>query len=88
MNSSIGVDDRHCFFWAVHTGAEIDLVVENGPNLLGFEFKRTLAPKATRSMHSAMETLGLAKLTVVYPGEKEFPLAESMVVKPLAAFRE
>jgi len=83
---SIGADDRHCFFWAVHTGAEIDLVVEDGPNLLGFEFKRTLAPKVTRSMHSAMETLGLAKLTVVYPGENDFPLAESMIVKPLAAF--
>lgn len=83
---SIGADDRACFFWAVHTGAELDLVIERGGEQHGFEFKRTLSPKFTRSMHSAFDTLELSELTVVYPGEHTFPLAENVVVKPLAAF--
>ena len=85
---SLGVDDRHCFFWAVHTGAEIDLVIEDNRRLLGFEFKRTLAPKMTRSMRSAIETLGLSELSVVYPGREDYPLAESVVARPLRAFKE
>jgi uncharacterized protein len=83
---SLGVDERRCYCWAVHTGAEIDLVVEDGRQLLGFEFKRTLAPKTTRSMRSAIETLGLAELTVVYPGREAYPLAETITVRPLESF--
>lgn len=79
-------DPRHCYFWAVHSGGEIDLVVEDGPRLLGFEFKRTLSPKLTRSLRSAVETLGLAETTIVYPGTDAFDLAESVRVQPLTAF--
>jgi uncharacterized protein len=80
------VHERHCFFWAVHSGAELDLVAQDGPMLRGFEFKRTLSPKLTRSMRQAIETLELAELTVVYPGHDEFPLAESVRAVPLLAF--
>jgi len=85
---SLRVDDRQCFFWAVHAGAEVDLVIEDGPQLLGFEFKRTLSPKVTRSMTRAAETLNLTELTVVYPGQKTFLLAESITAKPLLAFSD
>jgi predicted AAA+ superfamily ATPase len=80
------VSDRYCFFWAVHTGAELDLVIDQGGRLSGLEFKRTLSPKLTRSMRSALEILELEELTVVYPGEQRFPLAENVFVKPLKAF--
>jgi predicted AAA+ superfamily ATPase len=83
---AIGVDSRECFFWDVRTGAEIDLVIERGGCLHGFEFKRSLSPKFSRSMRSAIETLDLSDLTVVYPGEHTFALAENVVVKPLAEF--
>ncbi|RKX28094.1 MAG: hypothetical protein DRP71_17715, partial [Verrucomicrobia bacterium] len=85
---ALGADDRQCFFWAVHTGAEVDLVIHDGPQLLGFEFKRTLSPKVTRSMKTAVEILGLEELTVVYPGREMFPLGDSMVAKPLQMFSE
>ena len=42
-------------------------------------------------MRSGIETLGLAELSelsVVYPGREEYPLAESVVVRPLKAFGE
>lgn len=80
------VDERHCYFWGVHTGAELDLVVEQGSELLGFEFKRTLSPRLTPSMRSAIETLGLSHLNVVYPGTVEFPLSGKATAKPLSAF--
>lgn len=83
---SLGADERHCFFWAVHTGAEIDLVVEDGSRLLGFEFKRTLAPRMTRSLRSAIETLGLAETAIVYPGAEPYALPDSVVVRPLATY--
>jgi len=83
---ALEVDDRHAFFWAVHTGAELDLLVERGGRRLGFEFERTLAPKQTPSMRSALEVLELAELTVVYPGREEFRLGEKITAKPLAAF--
>ncbi len=85
---ALGTDDRHCFFWAVHAGAEVDLVIEDGKRLLGFEFKRTLSPKVTLSMTRAVGTLKLSQLTVVYPGHETFPLAESIVVKPLRVFSD
>lgn len=82
----LGIDRRHCFFWAVHTGAELDLVVEHGRDLLGFEFKRTLAPKVTRSMRSALETLSLSELTVVYPGQDAYPMDARITARPLSFY--
>ena len=84
---SLGAEARQCFFWAVHTGGELDLLVERGGERLGFEFKRTLSPTVTRAMRSALETLDLDRLTVVYPGSDEYALERDVVVlRPLAAF--
>ena len=83
---SLGVDERECFFWGVHTGAELDLVVDHAGEIHGYEFKRTLSPKLTRSMRSAQETLGLNSLTIVYPGDKSFPVGDGVIVKPLCEF--
>jgi len=83
---ALGTDPRHRYFWAVHSGGEIDLVVEDGSRLLGFEFKRTLSPKLTRSLRSAVETLGPSETTIVYPGTDAYDLAESVRVRPLTAF--
>jgi predicted AAA+ superfamily ATPase len=83
---SANVPEQDCYFWAVHTGADLDLVIERDGRRSGYEFKRTLAPKLTRSMRSALDTLALTQLTVVYPGAVAFPLAEDVSAEPLAAF--
>ncbi len=83
---ALGVDSRHCYFWAVHTGAELDLLIERGGELIGFEFKRTLSPKITPSMRSAVETLELSRMNVVYPGKDEFPMHDKIVAAPLGTF--
>jgi predicted AAA+ superfamily ATPase len=65
---------EECYFWATHAGAELDLLVTRGNRRLGFEIKRTDAPKVTRSMHVALSDLKLQRLDVIHAGEHTFPL--------------
>jgi len=72
----LGVRPEECFFWATHAGAELDLLVIRGEQRLGFEIKRTTSPSVTRSMHAALDALGLERLEVVHAGEHTFPLRD------------
>lgn len=72
-----------CFFWATHSGAELDLLVVRGRKRLGFEFKRTSQPAITKSMLAAMESLSLRNLTVIHAGPDAFPLAKNIRAVPL-----
>jgi predicted AAA+ superfamily ATPase len=81
----LSVRHESCYFWATHTGAELDLLVVAGRKRRGFEFKRTTTPKMTRSMHSALNDLKLTSLDVVHAGDRTFPLARG--VRAVAADR-
>ncbi len=72
--SRLGARPEETYFWATHAGAELDLLVIHGRKRLGFEFKRTVAPKTTRSMHVALADLRLDRLDVVHAGQETFPL--------------
>ena len=76
-------DASECYFWATHTQAELDLLIVRGTEKLAFEFKYSSAPKATRSMRSAIEALGLDQITIVCPAESVYPLAEKIRVAGL-----
>ena len=80
----LGVDWDRCFYWATHQGAELDLLTLQGGRRIGFEFKRTSAPRLTRSMHSALTDLMLDRLFVVFPGRARFPLRERVEAVGLA----
>lgn len=73
---ALGAEPEECFFWQLHSGAELDLLVVRGQHRLGFEFKHAANPRATRSMHIAVETLALQRLDVVYVGDEVFPLGD------------
>ena len=75
---TIGADERQCYFWATHSGAEIDLIVQRRGRLRGFEVKRTSSPAVTRSMRSAVTDLELRSLDVIHAGEETFPLAKGI----------
>jgi predicted AAA+ superfamily ATPase len=64
-----------CHFWATHAGAELDLLVVRGGVRLGFEIKRTMAPKVTPSMRAALADLRLKRLDVIHAGHDTFPLS-------------
>jgi predicted AAA+ superfamily ATPase len=72
------------WFYAVHSGSELDLLMEVGGKRIGVEFKRADAPTATRSMHLAITDLDLDELWVVYPGTRVYALADRIKVRPLA----
>lgn len=73
---------EQCFHWSTHTGAELDLLVLDGGRRRGFEVKRAEAPRLTRSMRSAMETLRLDSLDVVHAGTKRYRLAPGVRALP------
>jgi len=81
----LGVAWEACHYWKLHTGAELDLFVQSGGRRLGFEFKFSDVPRATPSMHSALEHLRLDALYVVHAGRDRFPIAERIEALPLAA---
>jgi predicted AAA+ superfamily ATPase len=70
----LGAAAEECFFWATHSGAELDLLWVRGRRRWGFEFKRTSSPRLTGSLRTAIETLGLQKAFLVHAGDKTFPL--------------
>jgi len=79
------LETRDNYFWATHAGAELDLLVMVAAKRYGFEFKYADAPGRSRSMHTAIEDLGLEHLWVIYPGHQEYPLDDKISVIPIAS---
>ena len=82
---------QHCpeaqaFYWAVHSGPELDLLLVHNGKRLGFEFKFADAPSLTKSMQAARAGLKLDHLSVVYPGGDRYPIGEGVEAVPLAHF--
>lgn len=76
--SRLGARPEACYFWATHTGAELDLLVLHGSRRFGFEIKRTSEPRVTPSMRSAVGDLGLERIDVLHAGAETYPLARNM----------
>jgi uncharacterized protein len=51
---------------------------------VGVECKRSAAPTLTPSMRIALTDLKLDRIVVVYPGDRRFPLGDSVEAVPLA----
>ncbi len=76
------------YYWATHSGAEIDLVLIKNGRVLGVECKRMDAPRMTPSMRTAREDLNLEKIAVIYPGKKRYALGDGVATVPLHAVAE
>jgi predicted AAA+ superfamily ATPase len=66
---ALRLTDEQAYFWAVHTGAELDLVFQKKGKTWGMEIKWTDSPTVTRSVHSGLGELGLEHVWIVHPGE-------------------
>jgi uncharacterized protein len=73
------------YFWATHSGAELDLMITRGGRRYGFEFKYTDAPRWSRSLESALHDLQLERVFVIHPGQERFPVHERGEAVPLHA---
>jgi uncharacterized protein len=76
--------DRDAYFWATHSGAELDLLVFHQGRRLGFEFKYSEKPSISKSMHIATVDLALDHLYIVHPGKHSFRLSETITASTLA----
>ena len=74
------------YFWATHTGAELDLLMLKHSKRVGVEFKHVDAPRLTPSMRIAQADLELDALYVVYPGNRRYALADRVEAVPLPHF--
>lgn len=81
---AVGAAPGESYHWGTHAGAELDLLWVRGGRRWGFEVKYADAPRTTKSMRSAMESLRLQRLLLIYPGSEEYELDERISVLPLA----
>jgi predicted AAA+ superfamily ATPase len=78
------VRPESAWFWATHTGAELDLMLIKGGRRYGVEAKYQDAPRLTPSMRIALADLKLHHLVVLYPGDVRYKLDRRVTVVPLA----
>jgi predicted AAA+ superfamily ATPase len=76
------------YFWGTHNGAELDLLLFKDGKRIGVECKMQDAPRLTPSMKTAMQDLKLDEMHVIYPGRRDFALAEGIHLKPLLSLAE
>jgi len=74
------ITPEECFFWATHSGAELDLLITKNGRKIGFECKYTERPAITKSILHALEDLHLDFVYIIYPFDRTFPLHEKIIV--------
>jgi predicted AAA+ superfamily ATPase len=81
-----GAAEEDVYYWGVHNQAELDLLLFREGRRFGYEVKYTDAPRVTNGQRAALELLGLERLTIVCPGDADYPLADKIQVTGLARF--
>jgi hypothetical protein len=74
----LGARVEQSYFWATHAGAELDLLVIAQGRRLGFEVKRTVSPRTTASMHTALRDLKLDSVDVIHAGKETFAMTSEI----------
>jgi uncharacterized protein len=83
ITNQLQIRNEECFFWATHSGAELDLLVFRAGKRIGFEIKYTDAPKITKSARIAIEDLTLDHLYIIFPGNQSFPMDKNITAAGL-----
>ena len=84
----LNLREEEAFFWAVHTGAELDLILSRKGRLWGVEVKYDEAPVLTKSIKAALSELSLSHIWVLYPGAKRYSLHKKVSVLPLKFIKD
>ncbi len=79
---------QEAYFWATHSGAEVDLFFLHNGRRFGIEIKFNEAPGITKSMKTSSETLKLEHLFIIYPGNHIYPSEKAITVWPLCRIGE
>ena len=76
VQQRLGLDD--VYFWAAHSGAELDMLAVKGRHRIGIEVKRTTAPRPTPSLQKAIEDLRLSQCLLIHAGPESYPLSDKI----------
>jgi predicted AAA+ superfamily ATPase len=76
------------YYWGTHAGAELDLLLFRRGRRYGVEFKFGDAPRMTKSLHIALQDLGLERAWIVYPGERSYLVHDKVEAVPLRDLAE
>jgi predicted AAA+ superfamily ATPase len=76
---------QQAYFWATQSGAELDLLLIEDGQRVGYEFKYSEQPKISRSMRVAIQDLNLHALKIVCPGDVRAQLDDCIEVIGLQA---
>lgn len=72
-------------FYRTTAGAEIDLVLEKGQEIIAIEIKRSLSPKLSPGFINGCDDIKATKRFFVYPGDRRFSLGNNTEAIPLVA---
>lgn len=75
--------ERDAYYFKTHAGSELDLLLFQGGKRYGFEVKYADLPRLEKSMKIVFGDLKLEKLSVIYPGDQRFPLAQGIEAVPI-----
>lgn len=70
------------YFYAVHSGAGLDLFFLQGGRRIGVEIKRSDAPRSVKGYPILIDDLGLEHLYVVYPGDRCYSIRDRVTALP------
>lgn len=84
VSRSVCKRDNEFYFFALHTGGELDLFWQDSGKNWGVELKYSDAPGLTKSMNNVVEYLDLSHLWVIYPGDQVYQLTDKVTVLPLS----
>ena len=71
------------WFWGVHSGGELDLLIFHNGRRIGFEAKFSEAPKIAKATGNVASALALDHLFVVCPTPMAYPVDERITVLPV-----
>jgi uncharacterized protein len=81
-------EEPRVYFWRTSAGAEVDIVLELGRNLIPIEVKLSATPKPAMAgaIKAFRQDLGNRAMTgfVIHPGEVHLPLAPSVTALPFS----
>ena len=82
-----GVKKRWQFyFYNVHSGGEIDLVLDDGRERIAVEFKVSSAPDVPKGLLTALNDTGITVAWIVAPVERQYPAGNGVMVGAPADF--
>ena len=75
------------FFWRTQAGAEVDLLIQDGPRLLPIEVKlgASVDPRSLAGLRQCLQDLGVRRGLVVYTGDERRQAGHGIELLPWAA---